>query len=124
MPVCFLPMDNNRMKKENVKFRYITPFVFSCNISVEMVTELIINIMAKYDDINVFGCNKSKNEIWGKKITKSKNSFHILISVCKKSTTNSTITITPVVGEDEKIKKFLLKIIDVIKLYAGQSLSL
>ena len=121
MPVCFLPIDN-KMQKEKVKFRYITPFVFSCNISPEMVTELLINSMSKYDDINVFGYNRSRNEIWGKKISKTKHSFHILLSICKKGATNSTITITPVVGEDEQIKKFLLKIIDVIKLYAGQSL--
>ena len=122
MPVCFLPLDNNKMQSEKAKFRYITPFVFSCNISHEMVTELLINLMMKYDDVNVFGCNKSKNEIWGKKISKTKNSFHIILSICKKGNTHSTITITPMVGEDAQIKKFLLKIIDVIKLYAGQSL--
>lgn len=118
MTVCFLPINSEKLVTDRKKllYRYIKPIKITCNIKKDMLYELIYDFLKEICEINIFGFNKSTNEYWCKNVKKSVT-LHFTITIIKCDNSSSCITITPILGRDNEIKKILLKIVNLLNLY-------
>ena len=117
MTVCYIPIAHKESDKENLRFMYVTPTIFTIGINSINLSEIILKIFEEVSEFNVFGYNKLLNELWGKKMIKSKSNLHITLSISKINFSSSCIKIYPILGSQKEIKKIILKIIDRVRLY-------
>ncbi len=121
MTVCFKPIilgKSARTTQTTIgKFRYISPVVLHYNIDTRNLLEILQNVLQKKCDFNVIGFNKCTNEFCGKKIKKSVIKLQVTFSIIKNNFTGTFIKITPEVGEDLEINKFISKIKYVLQIY-------
>lgn len=120
MTVCFKPIALGKTTVKTTpanKFRYISPVVLHYNIDMRKLLEILQNVLQKKFEFNVIGFNKSTNEFCGKKIKKSVNKLQVTLSIIKNNYSGTFIKITPEVGEDFEIKKFISKFKIILQIY-------
>ena len=77
------------------------------NLNKSMVYDIIYYLLITYFNLNIVGYNKNMNEFYGKKIKKGFCVLQLNFKIIESTNTNTTITITPVIGTCQDIDKFI-----------------
>ncbi len=118
MTACLIPFSLKKItSRDALRYRIIPKISICCDIDKNKLSDIIQNSFTRKGDLSVFGYNTYSDEFWAKKIIKDEFLLHFTLTVKSIGHENSTIIITPIVGNDKEIKNLLSHIKETIFLY-------
>jgi hypothetical protein len=107
----------NMTYNPDLRYRLISKISICCDIDKNKLVDIIQFIFSQKSDLSVFGYNSKSQEFWAKKIIKNEFLLHVTLSIKSVSSEKSNIIVTPIIGNDKEIKKIILIITEMLRLY-------
>jgi hypothetical protein len=118
MAVCFTPYNVKTFSPRNkINYKYIPDIKFYCNISKDLLTDIISFMLAGYLELSVIGYNKRTEEFWAKKFIDNIYLLNFTLSIKSYECERSEMIIKCSVGNENEINNLISKITDMLKLY-------
>ena len=98
---------------ESVRIQY--------NIDKSKIQNIMENVLSQYCKMKIYGYNKQEDFYWCKEQNKCLTTLYITIAITAYDYNKSYVTITPTVGKETDIQKFIQKFKDAIQMYQHSS---
>lgn len=116
MSACFLPIDFRQNITSKLQFRYTEKISIPCQISKNILTEIITILFTNYK-FTVFGYNNRLDEFWCKKNVSNKCMLYFTTNIHSINSNLSNLVITPLSGDNSQFNNLLNVINKTLKLY-------
>jgi len=119
MSICYYPaqykpkFSNHKLER----FRIINEIKLAYYLDNSILDKIMQRILTEFCESTVVGYNKYFDKYWCKKMNKGICEFHVELLIIFKGYEYTEIIITPLIGTNENIKKFVFDFHEAIQLY-------